>query len=140
MKPWILYAFASMLFAGVTAVIAKKGLEGISADLGNAIRTGFVFLAILLLSAFSVSSRDWTALKLNNWLWLGASAAATAISWVCYYRAIKAGDVSTVALIDKGSVVVAVLLAFFFLQESVTTAKVLGAALIVAGLVVVARG
>ncbi len=140
MKPWIVYAFASMLFAGVTAVIAKKGLDGISADLGNAVRTGFVFVAIVLLSVFSVSTRDWTALKPNNWLWLGASAAATAISWVCYYRAIKVGDVSTVALIDKGSVVVAVLLAFFFLHESVTTAKLVGAVLIVAGLVVVARG
>ena len=78
--------------------------------------------------------------KGSNWAWLGASALATAVSWVFYYKAIKDGEVSTVALIDKGSVVVAVLLAACFLQESITVSKLVGAAAILIGLVIIGRG
>jgi transporter family protein len=73
-------------------------------------------------------------------LWLAGSAVTTTASWIFYYRAIEAGEVSTVALIDKGSVVVAVLLAYFFLHESVTAVKLAGIALIVSGLLVMTRG
>lgn len=137
---WIAYALISMIFAGVTSVIAKKGLEGIPADLGLIVRTGFVFVFTLIFAVFAVSQKDIPLLKAPHYLWLGASAVTTTISWICYYRAIKLGEVSTVALIDKGSVVVAVLLAFVVLHESVTMPKLAGAALIVAGLVVIARG
>jgi bacterial/archaeal transporter family protein len=137
---WITYAFISMFFAGLTAVIAKKGLADISGDLGLAIRTCFVFLFTMAFAFFVVPQKDWGLAKLPNWLWLAASAATTTLSWICYYRAIKDGEVSTVALIDKGSVVVAVVLAVWLLHESVSMAKLGGAALIVAGLVVIARG
>lgn len=137
---WIVSAFVSMVFAGFTSVIAKKGLTGISGDLGLTIRTIFVFIYMLGFAVYAVPAKDWSLLKTSNWLWLAASAVTTTLSWIFYYRAIKAGEVSTVALIDKGSVVVSVVLAFLFLHESITTAKLAGAGLILAGLVVLARG
>lgn len=140
MTIWVMYAFISMFFAGLTSVIAKKGLDGISGDLGNTIRTGFVFLFVIIFALFVVPAKDWASLKVPNWLWLGGSAVTTALSWIFYYRAIKLGEVSTVALIDKGSVIVAVLLALWLLHEPLTTPKLIGALLIVGGLFVIARG
>lgn len=75
-----------------------------------------------------------------NLLWLGVSGVTTACSWVFYYKAIKLGEVSTVALIDKGSVVVALLLAFWLLNEALTPAKLIGGGLMVAGLIIIAKG
>lgn len=140
MTNWVIYAFISMFFAGFTSVIAKKGLAGISGDLGLTIRTCFVFLFTLGFASFAVQQKDWSLLKSQNLLWLALSAVTTTVSWIFYYKAIKLGDVSTVALIDKGSVIVAVLLAFLVLHETITTSKLIGAALIVAGLIVIARG
>jgi transporter family protein len=73
-----------MFFAGLTAVIAKKGLAGISGDLGLAIRTCFVFLFTMAFAFFVVPYKDWSLAKLPNWLWLAASAATTTLSWICY--------------------------------------------------------
>ena len=140
MKDWIAYAFVSMFFAGFTSVIAKKGLVGISGDLGIAIRTTFVFLFTMAFAFTVVPTKDWFQLKASNWVWLAGSALTTTLSWIFYYRAIKVGEVSTVALIDKGSVVVSVLLAIWVLHESVNATKLCGAALIVVGLLVIARG
>ena len=111
MEKWVAYAFVSMFFAGFTSVIAKMGLAGISGELGLTIRTLFVCGFVLI----------------------------TALSWIFYYKALKAGDVATVALIDKGSVVVAMLLAWLVLREVITLRMVAGAALIVAGLLVIAK-
>ncbi len=140
MERWIAYAFASMAFAGFTSVIAKLGLTGISADLGLAIRTCFVFVFVLLFAAAVVPYSEFAALTWKNYVWLGLSGVATAGSWIFYYKAIKQGEVSTVALIDKGSVVVALLLAWWILGEAITPAKLAGAGLIAAGLLVIARG
>lgn len=139
MERWVAYAFVSMAFAGFTSVIAKLGLAGISGDLGLAIRTCFVFVFVLLFAWAVVPAQELGALTWRNVLWLAASAVTTAGSWIFYYKAIKLGDVSTVALIDKGSVVIALLLAAWVLQEALTPARLLGCALIVAGLLVVAR-
>lgn len=140
MERWVLYAFVSMVFAGFTSVIAKLGLNGISGDLGLAVRTCFVFVFVLMFAAAVVPSEQLKALTVSNLLWLGLSGVTTACSWVFYYKAIKMGEVSTVALIDKGSVVVALLLAVLVLHEALTPAKLLGGALIVAGMLVIARG
>jgi len=140
MERWIVYAFISMAFAGFTSVIAKLGLSGISGDLGLAVRTCFVFVFVLMFAAAVVPSSELASLNARNIAWLALSAVTTAGSWIFYYKAIKLGDVSTVALIDKGSVVIAVLLSFWILHEAVTTPKLIGAALIVAGLLVMARG
>lgn len=140
MERWILYAFLSMFFAGFTSVIAKMGLSGISADLGLAVRTCFVFVFVLVFAAVVVPMDQVKTLTRGNLLWLGLSGVTTAFSWVFYYKAIKMGEVSTVALIDKGSVVVAMILAAVILHEVLTPAKLVGCGLIVAGLLVIARG
>ncbi|WP_413459411.1 EamA family transporter [Herbaspirillum huttiense] len=140
MERWIAYAFISMAFAGFTSVIAKLGLTGISSDLGLAIRTCFVFVFVLMFAAAVVPVAQLGAVTWQNVLWLGLSGVTTAVSWVFYYKAIKAGDVSTVALIDKGSVIVALLMAVWILNEVITPAKLIGAALIAAGLLVISRG
>ncbi len=139
MKPWILYALISMVFAGFTSVIAKLGLAGISGELGLAIRTIFVFVFVLAFAALTVPGAQLAGLSRGNYLWLGLSGVTTTVSWVFYYKAIKEGEVSTVALIDKGSMVVAVLLAFFILKEQITARTVAGAVLMLAGLLVIAR-
>ncbi len=139
MEKWIIYALISMIFAGFTSVIAKLGLVGISGDLGLAIRTLFVFVFVLAFAAAVVPRAELSVLTSSNLIWLGLSAVTTTFSWVFYYKAIKLGDVSTVALIDKGSVVVAVLMATWVLNETLSLKKVAGAALIAGGLFVISR-
>ena len=139
MKTWIIYAIISMVFAGFTSVIAKLGLSGISGELGLAVRTCFVFVFVLAFALVTVPGSQLSALGRSNYIWLGLSGITTAVSWVFYYKAIKEGQVSTVAIIDKGSMVVAVLLAALILKEQITARTLAGAALMVAGLLVIAR-
>lgn len=139
MEKWVAYALLSMVFAGFTSVIAKVGLTGISGEMGLAIRTVFVFAFVLALSWLLVPRAELGAVTRHNLVWLGLSGATTTLSWWFYYKALKAGDVSTIALIDKGSFVVAVVLAWLFLKEQITVRVVIGSVLILAGLVVVAR-
>jgi len=139
MEKWIVYACISMFFAGFTSVIAKMGLSGISGELGLTIRTLFVCLFVLIFAALAVPIQQIGEITRHNLLWLGLSGVTTALSWIFYYKALKLGDVATVALIDKGSVVVAMLLAYFVLREVITLRMLGGAALIAAGLVVIAR-
>lgn len=139
MERWIYYAFLSMFFAGFTSVIAKQGLSGISAELGLTVRTLFVCVFILVFAALAVAPTEFKSLQKTNYLWLALSGVTTALSWIFYYKALKVGDVATVALIDKGSVVIAILLAWWLLKEVVTLRIVLGAAFIVAGLFIIAK-
>ncbi|HEY8036850.1 MAG TPA: EamA family transporter [Methylobacter sp.] len=139
MEKWIAYAFISMVFAGFTSVVAKMGLAGISGELGLTIRTLFVSVFVLGFAAFAVPVQELASLNRMNLLWLGLSGVTTTLSWVFYYKALKIGYVATVALIDKGSVVVAILLAWLLLKEIITLRIVLGAALIIAGLLVIAK-
>jgi transporter family protein len=136
---WVVFAFVSMLFAGFTSVIAKHGLQGISGELGLAVRTVFVAVFVFGFGAFAVPREQFGSLTRHNALWLGFSGLTTAVSWVFYYKALKDGEVSTVALIDKGSFVVAVLLAWLLLGERLNWRIAVGMALILAGLVVVSR-
>lgn len=139
MEKWVLYAFLSMLFAGFTSVIAKMGLAGISGEVGLTVRTLFVVVFVLGFAVWAVPAQELATLDRSNYLWLGLSGATTAVSWVFYYKALKVGDVATVALIDKGSVVVAMLLACVLLREAISLRMLAGAGLIVAGLLVIAR-
>lgn len=139
MEKWVLYAFISMAFAGFTSVIAKLGLSGISSEVGLVIRTCFVFVFVLAFGAAVIPAQAAGTITRVNLGWLALSGLTTAISWVFYYKAIKLGEVSTVALIDKGSFIVAVVLAWLLLKEQITPRVVLGAALILAGLVVTSR-
>jgi bacterial/archaeal transporter family protein len=139
MERWVLYAFISMCFAGFTSVVAKQGLVGISAELGLTVRTIFVCIFVLLFAVIAVAPEEIKSLQKVNYIWLALSAITTAGSWIFYYKALKLGDVATVALIDKGSVVIAILLAWWLLKEAITVRLVLGALLIVAGLFVIAK-
>lgn len=139
MQRWVLYAILSACFAGFTAVIAKKGLIGISSELGLTIRTLFVCIFVIIFALFVVPPAEVKSLQKVNYIWLGLSGVATAGSWIFYYKALKVGDVATVALIDKGSVVIAILLAWWLLKEAISLQTALGALLIVAGLLVIAN-
>jgi transporter family protein len=140
LEKWVFYAIVSMAFAGFTSVIAKLGLAGISGDLGLAVRTCFVFVFVLVFASVVVPVEQLRSLTWRNVMWLGLSGVTTAGSWIFYYKAIKLGEVSTVALIDKASVVVALLLAWLLLGESLTPAKLIGGAMMLGGLLVIARG
>lgn len=139
MEKWVLYAFISMVFAGFTSVIAKMGLNGITGELGLTIRTLFVCAFVLIFAAWAVPVQQIAEINQRNLLWLGLSGITTALSWIFYYKALKLGDVATVALIDKGSVVVAMLMAWLLLREVITLRMLAGAGLIVAGLLVIAK-
>ncbi|WP_020558860.1 EamA family transporter [Thiofilum flexile] len=139
LERWVIYAFISMFFAGFTSVIAKQGLAGISGELGLTIRTLFVFVLVLGFAWVAIPTADWSKVNSTNWLWLGLSGVTTTLSWIFYYKALKEGDVATVALIDKGSVLIAMLMAWLLLKEVITVRMLLGAGLIVAGLLVIAK-
>ena len=139
MERWIIYAIISAGFAGFTSVVAKQGLSGVSAEVGLTIRTLFVCGFILIFALVSSTSVDFKALQKVNYIWLGLSALTTAGSWIFYYKALKLGDVATIALIDKGSVVIAILLAWWLLKEAITWRVACGALLIITGLIVVSK-
>lgn len=139
MKTWVINAVISMVFAGVTSVIAKMGLVGISGELGLAVRTVLVFLFVMAFAVFTVPAASLGTLNQANYLWLGLSAVTTSLSWIFYYRALKDGQVSTIALIDKGSILVAIVLACVILKEQITPRIALGGLLILTGLAVIAK-
>jgi transporter family protein len=140
MSKWVIYAFASMICAGFTAVIAKFGLKNISSDLGMAIRTLFVLIIVVGIATVTVPMSELKSISLQNIGWLAVSAIATGLSWLFYYRAIQEGEVSTVALIDKGSVLIALVLSAILLNEAITLPKIAGALMIFGGLIVIALG
>jgi len=139
MERWVLYAFISMCFAGFTSVVAKQGLAGISAELGLTVRTIFVCIFVLIFAALAVDPVEIKTLQKVNYIWLALSAITTAGSWIFYYKALKMGDVATVALIDKGSVVIAIILAWVLLKEVISLRMIFGAAFIVLGLIIIAK-
>ena len=136
MPIWLLYALGATLFAGLTAVLAKMGIQKISADLGLAIRTLVVLLFVVMNLFLWGGQRDFPQLTSKSILFLALSGFTTAVSWICYYRAIQLGTVSWVAAIDKGSIVITILLSFWLLKEPLTPRLLMGGALILAGLLV----
>ena len=139
MDRWVIYAFISMFFAGFTSVIAKQGLVGISAELGLTIRTIFVFCFVTLFAILAVTMSELNLLRKENFIWLGLSGVTTALSWIFYYKALKLGDVATVALIYKGSVIVAIFLAWLILKEIITVRIIFGAGLMLLGLIIITK-
>jgi len=128
-----------MVFAGCTSVIAKKGLAGISGELGLAIRTCFVFAWIAIFAFLFVKRSELQLLTSRNYWFLGLSGATTAVSWIFYYKSLKLGDVATIAIIDKGSFIVAVILGWLILGEKISWRIALGSAFILVGLLIVAK-
>lgn len=137
MENWLASALAAMFFAGLTSVVAKFGLKNVSADFALAVRTAAVLAFVwLLVFAQKNIAGEWQRLDARAIGWLVASGATTALSWLFYYRAMKNGPVSIVAAIDKGSIVITVLLSFLLLREPVSFKTLAGTGLILAGLLV----
>jgi len=133
MKTWIIYAILSMVFAGLTSVLAKYGLQNVSADLGLGIRTTIIFIAIVIINIAGARYKELPMLTGTQLVLLLASGITTTISWMFYYRAMKDGLVSYVAAIDKASIVITLLLSFILLKEPVTPKVLLGGGLITLG-------
>jgi transporter family protein len=136
MKNWVLYSFISMFFAGLTAVIAKMGLKNVSSDTGLAVRTIVVFIIVWLNAIAFQSVKDFKNLTKSDIIFLAISGVTTSLSWIFYYKAIKIGNVSQVALIDKGSIIITLLLSFIILNEQFSLKVGLGAGFILTGLLI----
>lgn len=136
MPVWILYSIIATLFAGLTAVLVKSSIREISADMSMAIRIGIVFV-IVLINLFAVKAhKEVITVNSKAFLLLVISGVTTGLCWIFYYKAINEGDVSVVSAIDKGSIVITVLMAVVFLGEPFTLKLALGAGLILLGTVV----
>jgi transporter family protein len=141
MERWILYALLSTLFAGMTSVIAKFGLRDIGSEAGLAVRTSIVFMIVLLNAFVGGNLREISSVLITTpaaIVYLCVSGVTTSLSWIFYYHAIKHGDVSIVASIDKASIVIVLLLSFLVLKEPITPKIFVGCCLIVAGVAVLA--
>lgn len=130
---WMTYALLSALFAGATAVLAKAGVQGVPSNLATALRTVVVLAFAWAIVLARGEARALGALTGTNWLFLVLSGFATGLSWLCYFRALQLGPVSRVAPIDKLSFVLAMVLGIVLSHEKVTWQLGVGAALIVAG-------
>lgn len=135
---WLLFALGSALFGGLTAILAKVGVGGMDSNLATFYRT----VVVLVFTGIVVTAREsWVGMgnvSLRSWLFLGLSGAATAASWLCYYRALQLAPASWVAPVDKLSVVVAIVLGIWVLGEPASGKLLLGAALVVCGVLVIA--
>jgi bacterial/archaeal transporter family protein len=136
---WIFWSLLSAFFAGLTAISAKVGVSDINPNLATALRTTVVVVLTWLLAANVVSRAALAAVPGRTWLFLVLSGLATGLSWICYFRAMKLGNASQVAPVDKISIVFVIILAAVFLRESVILAQWIGGGLILAGAVIMAR-
>ena len=136
MPTWILYAIISMIFAGLTSVIAKFGLKELSSDLGLFVRTCVVFLYVGINAVFFNDFKQLANVSSKSLIFLAISGITTSLSWIFYYRAMKLGSVSYVASIDKASIIITLLLSFWLLKEPVTPKILIGGGLILAGMLV----
>ncbi len=134
---WVFWAVLSAVFAGITAVLAKVGVENVSSNLATAIRTTVVLLLTWAI-VFAAEPGPIAIPGRRTLLFLALSGLATGLSWLCYFRALQLGEASRVAPIDKLSVVFAIVLAGIFLRERLTWQHAVGGTLIVAGSLVLA--
>ena len=130
---WAGFALLSALFAALTSILAKLGMEGINSNLATAIRTAVVLVMAWGIVFLTGKHHGIGDIGGRSWIFLILSGLATGASWLCYYKALQMGDASKVVPIDKMSVVITLILAFVFLHESVTPKTVLGCVLIGAG-------
>lgn len=133
MGMWFLLALGSAVFAALTSILAKIGIEGVSSNLATAIRTGVVL--VMSWGMVFLTNTQWGLLAISrrSWLFLILSGLATGASWLCYYKALQMGEASKVVPVDKLSVVITMVLAAVILQEPFTRKSILGCVLIAAG-------
>lgn len=130
---WILFAFGSAFFAGITAILAKCGIRKTDSTVATAVRTIVVLLFSWLMVFVVGSQNQLGSIDPSTWLFLILSGLATGASWLCYFRALQLGDINKVVPVDKSSVILTMLLAFLFLQEPITPFGGIGVVLIAAG-------
>jgi transporter family protein len=139
MEPWKIQAILAALFAGLTSILAKSGMKTLGPDVSLALRTAVVFILVIANAFIWTSGRPVAAMaaaRPRDLLLLALSGLTTSLSWIFYYRAMKTGTVSFVALVDKGSIIVTLVLSFLLLHEPVTPKTACGAGLILAGIAV----
>src|ERR1700754_2898353 len=133
---WVFWALLSAFFAAATALLAKVGVTGIDSNLATAIRTTVIVVFTWAIALSMETHRGITQISPRSWLFLALSGIATGLSWLCYFRALQLGPASSVAPVDKLSVVLVILGAWLFLGEHLTTAKVIGGSLVTLGAMV----
>ena len=133
---WSVYALLSALFAALTSILAKVGIEGVNSNLATAIRTAVVLVMAWGMVFLTDAQGGIGEISRKSWLFLILSGLATGASWLCYYRALQIGEASKVVPVDKLSVVITLALAFLFLHEKCTGKSLAGCALIAAGTLV----
>ena len=130
---WLLYAFGSALFAGVTSILAKCGIRQTDSTVATAVRTIVVLAFAWLMVWVAGAQSQLSTIAPKTWLFLVLSGFATGASWLCYFRALQLGSINQVVPVDKSSVIVTILLAFLLLHEEITLAKAVGVVLIAGG-------
>lgn len=136
METWILFALLSAVFAALTSILAKIGIEGVNSTLATAIRTVVVLVMAWGMVFLTGREKEIPNIAGRSWLFLVLSGAATGLSWLCYYYALQKGPASKVVPIDKLSVVISLVLAFLVLHEKADLKTVIGGLLITAGTLV----
>jgi len=133
---WIIPAIMSAVFAALTSILAKIGIDGVNSHLATALRTLVVVAFSWIMVFITNAHRGISQITTKSWIFLMLSGLATGASWLCYYRALQLGNVSKVVPIDKLSVVITLIMAFIFLGEEFTLKSFIGCVLITAGTLV----
>lgn len=127
---WFIFALFSAIFAALSSILAKVGIDGVNSNLATAIRTAVVVLMAWVLVFITKTENNILYIGRKSWIFLILSGLSTGVSWLCYYRALQIGDASKVVPIDKLSVVISLVLAFIFLHENFTVKSLIGCILI----------
>ena len=133
---WFFFALLSAIFATLTSILAKIGIEGVPSNLATAIRTVVVILMAWAMVFLTNSQTEIVNISRKSWLFLILSGLATGASWLCYYKALQMGNATEVSAVDKFSLVLTLVLAFFFLQDVLTFKTIIGCILITIGTLV----
>ena len=130
---WFIFALLSAVFAALTSILAKVGIDGVNSNLATAIRTVVVVVMAWGMVFLTSAQTGLSQISKKSWIFLILSGLATGASWLCYYKALQIGDASKVVPIDKLSIVITLVLAFLFLHEDFTVKSLIGCILIGAG-------
>ena len=133
---WFFFALLSAIFAALTSILAKIGIEGVPSNLATAIRTVVVILMAWAMVFLTNSQTEIVNISKKSWLFLILSGLTTGASWLCYYKALQMGNATEVSAVDKFSLVITLVLAFFFLQDVLTFKTIIGCILITIGTLV----
>ncbi len=135
---WFVLALLSAVFAALTSILAKVGINGVNSTLATAVRTIVVLIMAWGMVFISGNAGGISSIGRKSWLFLILSGLATGASWLCYYKALQTGETAKVAVVDKFSIVITLILAFVFLHEQLTAKTIIGVLLISAGMIFMA--